>query len=93
MQLCRNVSISMRQSDVPLENAIAGRANGILKTEWLYKMDIPSREQCKIDLKRIISFYNTERPHHNIGMQTPEQVHTQSGPQKRCWKNPREVRD
>lgn len=48
----RNVSISMTQSGDPLENAIAERANGILKTEWLYRMDIPSMEQCKIELKR-----------------------------------------
>ena len=33
-----HVSISMTQSGDPLENAIAERANGILKVEWLYKM-------------------------------------------------------
>lgn len=87
----RSISISMTQSGDPLENAIAERANGILKTEWLYRMEIPTREQCKTELKRIICFYNTERPHRSIGMQTPEKVHTQSGPQKRCWKNPWEA--
>ena len=87
----RSISISMTQSGDPLENAIAERANGILKTEWLYRMEISTREQCKTELKRIICFYNTERPHHSIGMQTPEIVHTQRGPQKRCWKNPWEV--
>ena len=35
-----HVSISMTQSGDPLENAIAERANGILKVEWLYKMKI-----------------------------------------------------
>ena len=35
----------MTQSGDPLENAIAERANGILKVEWLYKMKIPTREQ------------------------------------------------
>ena len=34
----RHVNISMTQSGDPLENAIAERANGILKVEWLYKM-------------------------------------------------------
>ena len=33
-----NISISMTQSGDPMENAVAERANGILKTEWLYKM-------------------------------------------------------
>ena len=83
-----NISISMTQSGDPLENAVAERANGILKTEWLYKMTIPTREICKQELERIILFYNTERPHMSIGMQTPSVAHTQTGEQKRCWKNP-----
>ena len=32
--------MGMTQSGDPLENAIAERANGIIKTEWLYKMKI-----------------------------------------------------
>lgn len=81
------VGISMTQSGDPLENAVAERANGILKTEWLYKMNITSRKECKTALKRMIGFYNTRRPHMSIGMQTPEVAHTQSGAQRRCWKN------
>lgn len=81
------ISISMTQSGDPLENAIAERANGILKTEWLYKITIATREECKTILERIIGFYNTQRPHMSIGMQTPEVAHTQSGEQRRCWKN------
>ena len=83
-----NISISMTQSGDPLENAVAERANGILKTEWLYKMTIPTREACKQELERIILFYNTVRLHMSIGMQTPSMVHTQTGEQKRCWRNP-----
>ena len=70
------------------DNAVAEHANGILKTEWLYKMTIPTREVCKQELERIILFYNTERPHMSIGMQTPSMAHTQTGEQKRCWRNP-----
>ena len=39
--------ISKTQTGDPLENAIAERANGILKTEWLYRMTIPTRKVCK----------------------------------------------
>ena len=81
------ISISMTQSGDPLENAIAERANGILKSEWLYKMTIPTRTECKVILERIIRFYNNERPHMSIGWQTPEQAHNQMGEQQRCWKN------
>ncbi len=82
-----HVSISMTQSGDPLENAIAERANGILKVEWLYKMKIPTMNECRSILNRIIDFYNTQRPHMSIGMQTPETVHQQTGEQRRCWKN------
>lgn len=83
----RGVNISMTQSGDPLENAIAERANGILKTEWLYKMTIATRAECICVLERIIDFYNTQRPHMSIGMQTPEIAHTQIDEQRRCWKN------
>lgn len=81
------VSISMTQSGDPLENAIAERANGILKVEWLYKMAIATRDECRSVLERIIRFYNTERPNMSVGMQIPESVHQQEGFQRRCWKN------
>jgi putative transposase len=84
----RNIAISMTQSGDPLENAIAERANGIIKTEWLYKMKIESMKECIKELERIVLFYNTERPHRSIGMQTPEVAHQQEGPQRRCWRNP-----
>lgn len=69
----RHVNISMTQSGDPLENAIAERANGILKVEWLYKMRITTRDECRSILDRIIDFYNTQRPHMSIGMQPPKQ--------------------
>ena len=37
----------MTQSGDPLENAVAERANGILKVEWLYKMTIATRSECR----------------------------------------------
>ncbi len=82
-----DIEISMTQSGDPLENAIAERANGILKTEWLYKMKIKDIEECKTILERIVAFYNTERPHMSIGMQTPEVAHKQFGTQNRQWRN------
>ena len=36
----------MTQSGDPLENAVAERANGILKSEWLYRMEPPSKKEC-----------------------------------------------
>ena len=84
----RMIQISMTQSGDPLENAVAERANGILKSEWLYHMDPPSKKECRNVISRIIGFYNDERPHMSVGYQTPSEAHGQSGLQKRCWKNP-----
>ena len=78
----------MTQSGDPLENAVAERANGILKTEWLYRMDIPDGKKCKAELQRIIGFYNDERPHMSVVYQTPAEAHSQSGLQRKCWRNP-----
>lgn len=88
----RKIQISMTQSGDPLENAVAERANGILKSEWLYRMEPPSKKECSSTLSRIMDFYNDERPHMSIGYKTPSEVHCQSGLQKRCWKNPWESR-
>lgn len=49
----RRIQISMTQSGDPLENAVAERANGILKTEWLYRMAIPDGKKCKAEVQRI----------------------------------------
>lgn len=84
----RGVSISMTESGDPLENAVAERVNGILKREWIYKMTITSINECKTIVKRIINFYNNERPHMSIDWQTPAIAHEQVGLQKRCWRSP-----
>lgn len=39
----RGVRISMTESGEPLENAVAERVNGIIKSEWLYGVDIKPR--------------------------------------------------
>jgi transposase InsO family protein len=83
----RGIQISMTQSGDPLENAVAERANGILKTEWLCRMVIPDGKKCRTEVQRIIGFYNDERPHMSVGWQTPSEAHVQTGLQKRCWKN------
>ncbi len=83
----RHVQISMTRSGDPLENAVAERANGILKSEWLYRMQIPTRSQCEAEIRRIIEFYNNERPHMSIGYKTPCEVHETGISENRCWKN------
>lgn len=67
--------ISMTEDYKPTDNAIAERVNGILKSEWLYVMPRPKDiADARTLLQRIITFYNTKRPHMSIGMKVPEQV-------------------
>lgn len=82
------IRISMTEDYKPTDNAIAERVNGILKTEVIYR---ERRFKTYGDaLERIsgfILFYNDTRPHYSIGMKTPSEVHTQTGPQKVMWKS------
>ena len=81
------IKISMTENGDPYENAIAERVNGILKTEWLYDMDLHGYSDAQIAVKQIINIYNTERLHSSIEMLTPNQAHSQSGTLKRLWKS------
>jgi transposase InsO family protein len=83
----RNIKISMTENGDPLENAIAERVNGILKTEWIYGQDLLQTKQIKVQIRKIIKYYNTKRPHLSIDMLTPSEAHDRSGNLKRKWKN------
>ena len=81
------IGISMTEKVDPLENAIAERVNGILKTEWL-KNNRPRLKVEAIDMfGDIVSSYNGRRPHLSLNMQTPDSAHMSHGPIPRAWKN------
>ena len=79
----------MTEDYKPTDNGIAERVNGIIKGESLYrqKRRFPSYEKALEQIKRFILFYNGQRPHYSIGMQTPDIAHKQAGEQKKMWKN------
>lgn len=81
-----DIKISMTENGDPYENAIAERVNGILKTEWLYDMDLKDLSDAKIAIKGIIEIYNSERPHLSVEMLTPNQAHQMTGKLQRLWK-------
>ena len=78
--------ISMTQSGDPLENAIAERVNGILKTE-LISSSYPDIDKASISIARAVIIYNFKRRHSSLNYQIPNDVHQQKGPQIRRWKN------
>jgi transposase InsO family protein len=78
--------ISMTNNGDPLENAIAERVNGILKTE-LISSYYPDIDTASIHISRCITIYNYRRRHSSLNWQIPDEVHKQQGPQIRRWKN------
>ena len=81
-----NAHISMTQSGDPLENAIAERVNGILKTE-LISSYYDTIDNASKHIARCITIYNYRRRHSSLNWQIPHEVHQQKGPQIRRWKN------
>ena len=81
-----NAMISMTQSGDPLENAIAERVNGILKTE-LISSSYEDIKQAALHINRCVIIYNYKRRHTSLNWQIPADVHLQKGPQIRRWKN------
>jgi len=81
------VRISMTETGDPLENAIAERVNGILKTEWLSKEKPDNLSEAKDLFTKIIDLYNNQRPHQSISYFTPSFVHESNIQVKREWKN------
>ena len=83
-----SIRISMTEDYKPTDNGIAERVNGIIKGESLYrqKRRFPSYEKALEQIKQFIHFYNGQRPHYSIGMQTPDTAYLQTGEQKKLWK-------
>ena len=65
----------MTEDYKPTDNAIAERVNGIIKQEWLYRMDRPENlKDARKLLNSIINFYNNKRPHMSNNMKTPAEM-------------------
>ena len=80
-----NAMISMTESGDPLENAVAERVNGILKTELISRY-YTDTDAASIHITRCITIYNYRRRHASLNWQIPAAVHTQKGPQIKRWK-------
>ena len=82
-----NIQISMTENGDPLENAIAERINGILKSEYLKHYQVGTLTEAIKVLDTAIKLYNQERPHFSISLLTPEQVHSKEINVEKLWKN------
>lgn len=82
----KDIKISMTEKGDPLENAIAERVNGILKSELLDKK-FANFEQAQQKIAIACSTYNYLRPHGSINNLKPAHAHQTSGEIKKRWKN------
>lgn len=80
------IRVSMSEKSDPLENAIAERVNGILKTELLEER-FASFGPAQKAVAAAVSTYNNLRPHASIDMLTPAVAHERTGLLKKHWKN------
>ena len=76
----------MTEKGDPLENAIAERVNGILKTELLEEI-YPNFETAQNAVAVACSIYNHQRPHNSINNLKPFEAHQLEGNIPRLWKN------
>ena len=83
-----HISISMCEDYNPTDNAIAERVNGILKTEVIYReRRFINHADAEKRIGEFIAFYNGKRPHSSIAYKVPDDVHQETGKQKRMWRS------
>lgn len=81
-----NIKISMTENGDPLENALAERVNGILKTELLEEIYIDYKS-AQHAVAIACSTYNHLRPHGSINNLKPFDAHQKCGELPMRWKN------
>lgn len=80
------IRISMTEDYKPTDNAIAERVNGIIKTECVYpRNQFKTVADARTAIGNFIQFYNSKRPHMSIGWKAPDDIHNESGEQKKLW--------
>jgi putative transposase len=82
----KQIKISMTENGDPLENALAERVNGILKTELLEEI-FADYSTAQKEVAIAISTYNHLRPHGSIDNLKPAEAHQLSGKIEKRWKN------
>lgn len=85
------IRISMTESGNPKDNPEADRINNTFKNELLKDIMFHSIEEVRKAMESTVPFYNCQRPHRSIEMQTPMEAAARMGRFKRGWKSYREL--
>ncbi len=81
------IQISMTESGDPLDNPLAERMNGILKTEYLKNIQVRNISEANQVLSKSVHLYNNSRPHLSCGLHTPSDVYSGKYLTKKLWKS------
>ncbi|MCP3659854.1 MAG: IS3 family transposase [Bacteroidetes bacterium] len=81
------IKISMTESGDPLDNALAERMNGIMKTEYLKNIKVKNIKEARLALSKSVKLYNESRPHLSCDYHTPSEIYEGKFPAKKVWKN------
>ena len=74
----KDIRPSMGEVGNAYDNAVAERMNGILKLEYLLDHRFPDTASALRATQQAIHFYNSERPHSSLDLQTPDHVYAQA---------------
>lgn len=85
-----HIKISMTESGDPKDNAQAERINNTMKNELLKDVRFTCIEEVIQAVARAVDFYNNERPHMSINMETPAMAALCEGEIKKHWFSHRE---
>ena len=73
-----DLAVSMTEENHCAENATAERVNGTLKQEYGLGSEFRTREHARRAVQQAVWLYNNRRPHTNLQLQTPAEVHAQA---------------
>jgi len=75
-----HIRISMTEDSNPTDNAIAERANGIIKGEFIDPVPTPRNlQEATMLVDHAVQTYNNLRPHLSLQMRTPAEIYYGSG--------------
>jgi putative transposase len=81
-----DIAISMPENGDPYENAIAERANGIIKSEFNLEVMQTTFADALEKITKGIAAYNQLRPHISCDFLTPDEAHQKNGVLRKRWR-------
>ena len=73
------LQMSMTEKDHTAENAMAERVNGTLKQEYGLDANFENKREARKATGHGVELYNNRRPHNELQLRTPQEVHGTDG--------------